>query len=170
MVGQPVVDEAVELGTIGLDAQHGQLIVPCARIRREFGIGVLRIARIIGEPLRFFDRRRLSKRHDDDRFFSRRHVDRAAERGDFPFMRGRARVRMAVLDHVRQVGVAALVAQEAATRRLGEFRRYRCRHKGPALHEIIARIAEVDRTHIFVDDQFQHAETFVRRFRQYDFH
>ncbi len=148
LIGQPVVDQAIEVGLVCLDPQHRGLGDPGGAALRQRGQGESRIASLRREPLGVVQRAGLAMRQHDQRLAAGRHVDRAAESRDLALMRGSAGVGMTVLDHIRQGGVSALMAEESAARRLREFGFQRGRNKGPALHEIIARIAEIQRLQV----------------------
>ena len=73
-----------------------------------------------------------------------------------------------MLDHIGERGIARLVAKEAAPRGLGEFGVERGRDEGPALHEIVSRIAEVKRLEVLVLRGLQLAQRLARRFAEHD--
>ena len=144
-----------------------------SQARREFferrhRIGGL--ARAGGERLRRLERARLAERDDDERLALGRRVDRAGEARHLALMLGRAGVGMAVLDHIGKLRIAALMAEEAAPRGLGEFRRQRGRDERPAVDEIIGRIAEVERAFVLADDRLEPAEALIGRLGQHHLH
>ena len=107
-------------------------------------------------------------REDYDCFLARRDIDGADESRDLALMRRRTGVGMAVLHHVGERGISRLVAEEAAPRGLGEFGVERGRDEGPALHEIVSRIAEVKRLEVLVLRGLQLAQRLARRLAEHD--
>ena len=155
LIGQPVVDQAIEVGLVCLDPQHRGLGDPGGAALGQRGQGERRIANPRREQLGVLQRAGLAMRQHDQRLAAGRYIDRAAESRDLALMRGSAGVGMTMLDHIGQGGVSALMAEESAARRLREFGFERGRDKGPALHEIIARIAEIQRLQIVRGRRFR---------------
>ena len=150
LIGQPVVHEAIEFRLVGLDAQHAERVGPEILRLDQHALGPADAARHFREMRGLFQPAGLAEREHDLRLAARLHFHWSAESRHRALARLVGEFGMAVLDHVGHDRTAAVAADRALARTLREFGCERGRGEGPALGEMVFRIAEVERRAVVV--------------------
>ena len=144
LVGQPDVDQPVEVRPVGADLDPAQPLGPgsAGRGKRAFRFDD---ADAGGRVQRFGPARGLAEADGDLRFAPGRDRELAAEGGDAPSVVARAAVARAGLDHRRRQDVAPRAAEEPGADGLGRRIPQARRHEGEAALEIVVGILEKKR-------------------------
>ena len=141
LIGQPGVDQPVEVRPVRADLDFAQPLGPGGARRRKFVLGAGDTdARRGGE--RFRSARRLAEADRNLCLASGRQDDLAAEGGYAPPVVARSAVAGASLDHRGGQNIASRSAEESRADGLGRRPLEARRGKGESAHEIVAGVVE----------------------------
>ena len=141
LVGQPGVDQPVEVRPVGAHLDLAQPLGPGGARRRKFVFSA-RDADARRGGKRFLPARRLAEGDRDLCFAARRQHDLAAEGGHAPSVVARGAVARASLDHRGREDIASGPAEESRADGLGRWSLEARRGESEAAHEIVVRVAE----------------------------
>ena len=136
LVGQPGVDQPVEVRPVGADLDLAEPLGPGGARRRKFILRA-RDADARGRGKRLRPARRLAEGDRDLCFASGRQDDLAREGGHAPSVIARSAVARASLDHHGGQDIATRAAEESGADGLGRRSFEARRGEGEAAHEIV---------------------------------
>ena len=170
LVGEPVVDEAVEGGIVGLDPDGADALGPPGLGGLQRRAGGRGVAQVRGGGQGLALRGELAQHHRHVDGAARRHRHLAREGGDAAAVVGLLRIRPAGLDHHRGREVAPRRADEARPHRLGHGGGEARRHEGPAGLEVVVRVLEEQGFRALVAPGVEQAEAVAGALVEGDLH